>query len=119
MALNGTNLGVEAPSISFTSVAATNAGTYTLVARNSYGSATSAPITLVVEEVQVFVDGANAFGSFSTFLPPVQISLTSAFQGGDMFYTLDGSKPDLASTPYMGPFEVSAGGDVHELHRHG
>ncbi len=42
------------------------------------------------------------------FLQPVDVTITCATPGAEIFYTLDGSEPNWSSTPYTGPVHIAA-----------
>lgn len=48
-----------------------------------------------------------------TFVGPVTVTLGSPTPGATTYYTLNGSVPDTASTPYVGPFVVSSSSTVN------
>ncbi len=100
-------LGQTNANLVFNNVQLTNAGTYTLVASNSFGMTNSLPINLIVQDFVVLTNGQPASGSPATVVGQVTIGLQSLFSGGAIFYTLDGSQPDFGGTPYTGAFDVS------------
>jgi formylglycine-generating enzyme required for sulfatase activity len=84
-----------------------DAGTYLVVASNVVGAVTSSEAVLSYRSaLQVSLDGNPVTGIFRT-LNPVQVELRFAKNDWLMFYTLDGTDPDFASIPYVGPFTIS------------
>ena len=84
-----------------------DAGTYRVVASNGVGAVTSSEAVLSYRSaLQVSLDGKTVSGIFRT-LNPVQVELQFANKDWLMFYTLDGTDPDFASMPYVGPFTIS------------
>ena len=53
-------------------------------------------------------DPVFPYGTNVTFHPTVAVPLTCPNNGASIYYTLDGSDPTDASTPYDGPVELSA-----------
>jgi len=106
--LNGTNIPTAtSPSLTLTSVQSRDAGTYTVVIGNSISSITSDPASLDVKYIYVFANGESLTNSLYSFVLPVTIGIQSVFTNGATFYTLDGSVPGFASTPYTAPFSLT------------
>ena len=94
--------------LTLTNVTSTNAGLYSVIVSNYVGAATSAPpVMLRVKSVELFNGNQMLTGGTYPFASPPTLSIHSAFAGGLIFYTLNGSTPDFTSTPYAGPFVVS------------
>lgn len=45
----------------------------------------------------------------------VEVSISTLFPGGSVYYTLDGSEPDFASTPYTVPFRIAPPASVRAV----
>jgi len=88
------------------SAASANAGSYTVVATNLVGVVTSAPALVRVKQVQLYLGSQLLTNGTYVFPSPPTLNVRSAFANGSKFYTLDGSTPSFASTPYSGPFTV-------------
>ena len=99
--------GATNSSLTLTNVQALNAGAYSLTASNSVGSATSSNAVLKVQIITVLGNGQVLSNAQYAFGGQVTIQLQNYYTNGDMFYTLDGSIPSFASTPYTGPFVVN------------
>jgi len=103
----GTNLpGATNSALTFNNVQQTNAGSYTLVASNAFGVATSAPVSLIVKDFVISTNGVPVNAASVGILDSTTISFQSSYQGGVILYTLDGSEPDFNATPYSGPFGI-------------
>jgi hypothetical protein len=87
-----------------------DSGVYSVVVRNDYGEAAGAGARVVVEPFgrpRVFVNGVFVEGGAAlTVTNEAQVRLETAFAGGFLFYTLDGSAPSYVSTDYAGPFAL-------------
>lgn len=98
-------------SLSLTGVTTNDAGRYDVVVTNAVGTATSTPAVLQVLPYgapSIRMNGQLAVGSFSVAQPEtITVSLTGGFTNGFIFYTLDGTEPNLGSTYYDGPFTLS------------
>ena len=105
--LNTLDLGMTSNSLAIPFATTNNAGTYTVVLSNPAGSITSAPAVLRVKQVELY-NGSQLLtnGNYAFPIPPT-LSVRSAFSGGSIYYSLDGSTPDFSSTPYAGPFVLS------------
>lgn len=105
---NDTTLdGATNVSLTFTNVQPSQAGSYQLRLTNELGTAQSANAALKVIVVSAYGNGVPLTNSSYAFNGLVAIQLQNAYTGGPMFYTLDGSQPTFASTPYSGSFVVS------------
>jgi formylglycine-generating enzyme required for sulfatase activity len=93
--------------LEFSQFVESDAGTYRVVASNVVGGVTSSDAVLSYRSaLQVSIDGKPVTGVFRT-LNPVQVELQFASTEWLIFYTLDGTDPDFASIPYVGPFTIS------------
>jgi len=99
--------GATASSLTLQNVQALDAGALQAVVSNAYGSATSRVARLVVKYVDVFADGRLVTATSGTYTGAVAIALESAYEGGILFYTLDGSAPTYSARIYRGPFTVT------------
>jgi hypothetical protein len=107
-ALNGNGLpGATSTALSLSNVGGLNAGFYTVVVSNVTGSVTSTLALLDVRYALVYGNGGLLPGSNYTFIGSVDLQLWSVFPNGNIFYTLDGSKPSFASSYYAGPFNLN------------
>jgi NOL1/NOP2/fmu family ribosome biogenesis protein len=115
---NGTNLadgsrisGTRTSSLTITSVQSQDAGFYTAVVSNPWGSATSAPAllrVLSVERLTLSVSNQTPASFDFTNAAWVEVVLTNAgFPNPLIWYTLDSSPPSPASGSYSGTLIVS------------
>ncbi len=93
-------------SLSLTDATAAQSGLYSVVVSNVSGSVTSTPVALSVKLVEFYAGSQMLRGGWLFLFPPT-LTIQSAFPGGDIFYTLDGSTPSFLSTPYTGAFVLS------------
>jgi hypothetical protein len=106
---DGTNIdGATSASLTLTNAQAADAGNYTLMARNTFGITNSTSAMLSVEDMIVYANGEPVASNAVTVLGSANMGLQSRFAGGLIFYTLDGSAPDFASTPYAGAFGITS-----------
>ncbi|GEM_PF-1776575 len=85
-------------------------GLYSVVVTNLYGNVTSAPVFLNVFGLpipRVQVNGVLGAEFNLTNYSSAEITLSEEEPNTSIFYTLDGSAPTFASTPYSGPFIVT------------
>ncbi len=75
---------------------ATASGTYTISGSSTTPSGNSPPPAPVITPPS------------GTYTTAQSVTLTDAAQGAAIYYTLDGSTPSSASTPYTGPIAVSS-----------
>lgn len=102
-------VGATDSSLTFPAIDSTNAGNYSVVVSNPLGTATSSNVAVVVYipgTPLVRVNGALAVGSIDT-VGPTTLSIDGGFAEGMIFYTLDGSVPNLGSDIYSGPITVT------------
>ena len=105
--LSGTNLPAATNNIlNLPNVALSQAGNYDVVITNNAGSVTSSPAVLSVRAVYVTVNGLIPGGTVNA-VTSATVAFVSGFQGGFVFYTLDGSTPSINSTLYSGPITIS------------
>jgi hypothetical protein len=100
---NATNITLAIPNVQLT-----KRGLYSITVSNALASVTSSNAALDVVALFAFGNGqplTNSAHNFSGF-PTIQIQ--TLLTNGPIFYTLDGSKPTLASTAYTSPFVVSS-----------
>ena len=91
------------------------AGAYTVAITNAAGAITSAPALLRVKSVQLYAGGQMLTNGTYVFATPPALTVRSVFPGGSAFYTLDGSPPSFASTPYTGPFTLQQNATVRAI----
>jgi hypothetical protein len=115
--LNGTNLPYSNNAVlNFNSVTTSQAGPYTVVVSNSAGSVTSSPAALLrVKSVEIYAGGQLLTNGAYIFVSPPVLTIRSAFPSGSAFYTLNGSTPSFASTPYSGPFTLTNSATVRAI----
>ena len=114
--LYGTNvLNATNSTLTLTNVATSQAGNYQVVISNHVGSVTSSPALLRVKNVAIFVGNQLLTNGTYVFSNPPTINIRSAFVNGSAFYTLDGSTPSVASTPYSAPFTSSNNATIRAL----
>jgi hypothetical protein len=100
--------GATSPSLVLNNVGATNTGLYTLIVSNAFGATNTQVAVLTVKKLVVFANGQPVTNGTFSGGNPVMISLASSFANGSIFYTLDGSVPDLSKTSYSGTFAITA-----------
>src|SRR5205823_5890217 len=92
-------------------VSTNDAGHYDVVVSNAFGTVTSVAAALQVLPYgapSIRVNGQIAVGTFSTIAPALPtITITGGFTNGFIFYTLDGTTPNLGSAYYTGPFTLT------------
>lgn len=115
--LNGTNFPNATNAVlNFNSVTTSQAGPYTVVVSNSVGSVTSAPPALLrVKSVEIYAGGQLLTSGTYIFATPPLLTVRSAYPSGSAFYTLNGSAPSFASTPYSGPFTLTQSATVRAI----
>ena len=90
-----------------TNVQPSQAGEYSVLITNLVGAALSSNATLVVRAIAATSNGQPLTNTPHYFIGSHPIELTNYFTGGLTFYSLDGSTPNFAATPYSGPFVVA------------
>jgi hypothetical protein len=93
--------------LTLTNIQLSSAGNYSVTVTNTLGSATSSNAVLKVEVITVLGNGQVLSNAQYIFASAVTIQLLNFFTNGDIFYTLDGTTPNFASTQYRGPFTVN------------
>ena len=109
--------GATEPYLTIENVTQKDAGRYRVTISNKHGSVTSDEMEFKVfpkGAPQIFADGKEVvFADGNKIIDSVvkgdkaEITLSTSFEGGAIFYTLDGSEPSFESTPYQAPFTVS------------
>jgi uncharacterized repeat protein (TIGR03803 family) len=97
--------GATNATFTLTNVAASNAGSYTVVVSNAEGSATSTAVTLALTSpgqplTPVFAPPAGTYSA-------AQSVIISSVGANSIYYTTDGSTPTTASTLYTGAISLS------------
>jgi hypothetical protein len=114
--LHGTNVaGPTGSTFTRSNATPAQAGPYTVLVTNLAGSITSAPALVRVKSVQLYFGSQMLTNGTYVFATPPTLSVRSVFTNGSSFYTLDGSTPSFASTPYAGPFTVSSNATVRAI----
>ena len=94
--------------LTLTNLLPVNSGAYDVVITNAFGQSASPPAELVVSQpdgTPLIAVNEQSGPSFSfTNIAAVEIEILTAFSGGTIFYTRDGSRPDFGSAVYSGPF---------------
>ena len=94
--------------LTLTNLLPVNSGAYDVVITNAFGQSASPPAELVVSQpdgTPLIAINEQSGPSFSfTNIAAVEIEILTAFSGGTIFYTRDGSRPDFGSAVYSGPF---------------
>lgn len=97
--------------LTLTNVTVFDAGHYDVVVTNAFGTVTSSSGVVQVLPFgapSMRVNGQIAVGSFSAVSPfTATVTLSGGFTNGFIFYTLDGTTPNLGSTYYTGPFVLT------------
>jgi Chitobiase/beta-hexosaminidase C-terminal domain len=75
----------------------------------------SSPITTVTYTINTPTAAPVISPAGGTFSNIQSVSISDATSGAAIYYTLDGSQPSEASTPYSGPFTVSASETVNTI----
>lgn len=94
-----------------------DAGTYTVVMTNSYGSKTSSDSVLQVLPFgapSIRVNNQLAVGTVPAVLS-AQLTISGGFTNGFIFYTLDGTTPTTSSRFYAGPVTLTNTAIVHAM----
>jgi hypothetical protein len=102
-----TNNWLELPSVQ-----TNDAGSYWMTASNLAGAVPTDQASLSVSNVDVtfvsvFGNGQIISDTQASFAGAVSMALQSIFPAGSIYYSLDGSPPDLLSAPYQGPFTLT------------
>ncbi len=101
--------GATQPSLTIENATSKDSGLYRVIITNKHGSVTSDEAELKVVSPgapKIFADGKEVVGSVVKG-DKAEITLSTSFEGGSIFYTLDGSEPSFESALYDGPFTVS------------
>ena len=97
--------------LSLSNVTTNDAGHYDVVVTNAFGSVTSTQAVLQVLPYgapSLRMNGQLVAGSFTVAAPEtITVSITGGFTNGFIFYTLDGTEPNLGSAFYAGPFTLT------------
>ncbi len=105
---NTTNsLGSTSNAVFLAAAATGNTGSYSVIVSNPAGTATSFPAVVRVKQVELYHASQLLTNGNYVFPTPPTLTVRSAFPGGSIFYTLDGSTPDFSSPGYPGPFVLS------------
>lgn len=110
LVLAGTN-----NSLTLSSVAAAQAGLYSVIVSNFVGTVTSTPVALQVQSVAIFNGSQMLTSGTYHFANPPTLSIRSAYTNGEVYYTLDGSTPSFFSTPYAGPFTLPNSATINAI----
>ena len=108
---DGVDLGptTNNPILTLEKVQIEHAGIYQVTITNKHGSVISDEAVLKVVTPgapQIFADGKEVVGSVVKG-DKVEISLTTSFEGGSIYFTADGSEPSFESTLYKEPFTIT------------
>jgi hypothetical protein len=96
----GTNLAV-------TNFQFTNAGVYSVLVTNQFGSATATSVVRLTNSPVILVDGEDVGGGMVGRTNMSQITMSSTYgANANIYYTLDGSAPSYLSTSYAGAFQL-------------
>ncbi|MHB9006333.1 MAG: cohesin domain-containing protein [Limisphaerales bacterium] len=99
--------GETAAVFSRAAMTAADAGLYRVVVTNAVGIETSdEAVVTYAPAIRVLLDGISVVDTLRTLIP-VSLELLFGKPDWELFYTLDGSEPTFAATPYSGPFQVS------------
>lgn len=90
--------------LTITNAQVADAGTYVVVVSNPGYSVRSSAVLQV--GCAIIVNGQQVAGNVQS-AGPAQISMSSFFPNGYMFYTLDGTIPTVNSSFYTGPFTIT------------
>jgi hypothetical protein len=114
---NGTDLadgggigGAQTSRLTLTNLQSQDAGFYTVVVSNPWGSVTSAPAllrVLAVEHLTLSVSNQIPARFDFTNTASVEVELVASFPNPWIWYTLDGTPPSPLSILYTNPFVVS------------
>ncbi|MDB4794680.1 PQQ-binding-like beta-propeller repeat protein [bacterium] len=64
---------------------------------------------------RIYVDGTYSNGKIIAKANTANVSLHSDFLNGELFYTLDGSKPSFTSTTYLKPFKLTESATIRVI----
>ncbi len=107
--------GATNATLTLSNTTGSQSGLYSVIVSNMAGSVTSTPATLRVKMVELFYGSEMLSGGSYTFVSPPTLTIQSAFTNGEVYYTLDGSTPSFASTPYSGPFVLANSATINAI----
>ena len=94
----------------------TKAGVYSIAATNGYTHATAASVLRLPDSPIVLVGGVDVGGGAITHLDVPEITISSTFGPfAEIYYTLDGSKPDFTALPYAGAFTLTNSATIRAI----
>jgi hypothetical protein len=107
---DGTNVsGATSETLIINGFSAGNAGTYTVTATNSEGSATSDGAVLTLDSPTPVVSAPNFNLATGDYVRPVALIITSDTLGVTFYYTADGTDPDFNDNLYEAPISLPLG----------
>ena len=109
--------GATLPSLTIENATSKDSGLYRVTITNKHGSVTSNEAVLKVVTPgapQIFADGKEVIGSVVKG-DKAEITLSTSFEGGAIFYTLDSSEPSFETSLYDEPFTVSKTAGVRAI----
>jgi hypothetical protein len=108
-------VGATTSSLSLTNIQTEQTGNYTVVITNSAGSATSSVASLSLYGAPTFfADGQVVVGT-ATRNYSSAVTMQTAFAGGYIFYTLDGTTPTFLSPRYIQPISITNSTSVRAI----
>jgi hypothetical protein len=115
--LNGLPMtGATGTSLDISNFDLTKAGVYSVVVTNPYGYATAATVLRLTNSPVVLVDGVDVGGGAVSRIDSSQVTMSSTFgSNANIYYTLDGSEPDFAATPYSGAFTLTNSANIRAI----
>ena len=114
----GTNIpGATNATLLIANAQLTNAGVYAVVVSNVFTELTSSNATLQVlppNAPSIQVNGQLVAGTVSALQPAI-VTMSGGFPGGLIFYTLDGSTPNINSAVYEEPITLNSSAVVSAM----
>ncbi len=115
--LNGIPLaGATGTSLLISNFDLTAAGLYSVAITSQFRSAILCTDVRLTNSPIVLVDGVDVGGGAVSRTNVSQITMTSTFgPDAEIYYTLDGSDPDFAATPYSGAFTLTNSATIRAI----
>ncbi|MDB4341872.1 leucine-rich repeat protein [bacterium] len=77
---------------------------------------TVANLPVVIEaNTSIYLDDKFSNGKSINKIDSCNVKLSTKFPGGEIFYTLDGTKPSFISTPYTAPFQLAESATIRVI----
>ncbi len=105
----------ETFSLTLTNIQLAQSGHYSIVVTNPAGSVTSSPASLSLYGTPAILADGQAVVATATRNYSSTVTLQTAFPGGYVFYTLDGTTPTFSSPFYTGPITITNSTTIRAL----